>query len=325
MVCNLFIIDSPLQLLNAIEAREYFQTNNNILVIIFYKKHNQRHRTQIANILKIYSWETVLIVDSMNSKSKFFLIINLIKKLKLNTYNYVFSGNISKSQNAIITSIQKKELYLIDDGTATIDIYAEGKVTNFGNKFKDRIKLLRYELFGITIKPIENMSFFSSLNLVYKNEVKVIKNEYKYLKNQSKQYIKNYDTIYFVGQNFVNENILTDEEYINYLDIIKTTFNNKKIIYLPHREEYINKKYDTLFDKNFEIVYFSNNIEMEFILKNIYPVDIFGFISSALTTIKILFPEANIVSFKPNNEKLIAFSNQVYKYFEENDIKIQLL
>lgn len=325
MLSNLFIVDSPLQLLNAIEAREYFKTNNNILVVIFYKNHNQRHRTQVNNILNIYHWDKVLIIDSINTGSKFFQIINLIRKLKLNKYAYIFSGNISKSQNAIITSIEKQEVCLIDDGVATINIYANGKVTNFGNKFKDKIKLLRYKLFGITIKPIENMSFFTTLNLTGKDYIKVIKNEYNYLKSRSNQCDLDEETVYIVGQNFVKVNSLTDEQYITYLQKIKNIYKGKKIIYLPHREEKINSKYNEIFDEKFKLVYFENNIELEFILKNIYPATVIGFISSALTTIKSLFPKTSILSLKPDNKILQERFAHVYNYFEKDGIKVSLL
>lgn len=325
MLNNLFIIDSPLQLLNAIEAREYFKTSNNILVVIFYKNHNQRHRAQVNNILGIYDWDKVLIVDSINARSKFFQILSLIKKLKQYNYNYIFCGNISKSQNAIITSVEKNEVCLIDDGVATINIYAEGKVTNFGNKLKDKFKLLRYKLFGITIESIENMSFFSTLNLTGKDDIKVIKNEYRYLRSRSNQYNLDTETVYIVGQNFVKVNSLTDEQYIAYLKKIKNIYNDKKIVYLPHREESINDKYKEVFDENFKLVYFDNNIELEFILKNIYPATVIGFISSALTTIKSLFPKTDIVSLKPNSKILQERFAHVYDYFEKDGIKVELL
>lgn len=76
---NLFIVRSPLQIINAIEAVHNFNLTDNTLVLI----HNRSitNTEQMKDLLNLIKWEEIIHVEESYG-SKFFKYISLIKQLK---------------------------------------------------------------------------------------------------------------------------------------------------------------------------------------------------------------------------------------------------
>ena len=105
---NLLIVNSPLILLNALEAISYFKLKNILIVAIYNRSIN--NEKQIETILEKLNVEEIIRVHFGNS-SKFTKYIELIKELQKNEYNNVFTGEIEDNFRIIISNI-KKELKL---------------------------------------------------------------------------------------------------------------------------------------------------------------------------------------------------------------------
>jgi hypothetical protein len=118
---NLFFITSPLQLINATEAREHFKTTNNVLVVIF-TEYESKNRNQISSLINEQEWDNVIRFDlrSKNSKTTFLRQIQLVKALKKEVYDNIFCGNYSSIGKMILASVRKNKVYLLDDGAVTI-------------------------------------------------------------------------------------------------------------------------------------------------------------------------------------------------------------
>ena len=57
---NLYIVSTPLQLLSAIEAQGYYQTENNILVILFFTFNKEQNVQQIFDLLKYFPYSKLI-------------------------------------------------------------------------------------------------------------------------------------------------------------------------------------------------------------------------------------------------------------------------
>jgi len=122
---NLFIVGTPLQLLNAIEAAEHFKLENNILVIVH--RSLEANRTQIDAIRSLYEWKEVIdIEDSKNSS--ILKYINLVKYLKKDSYKYIFIPKLEVVPKLVIANVEKEKVFLLDDGVLTISIYKNKKI-----------------------------------------------------------------------------------------------------------------------------------------------------------------------------------------------------
>ena len=101
---NLFVVASPLQIINANEAINYFSLINNVFVVIY--NSNDIHNIQIDNILKnIKTDEVIKIKPSRNGK--FFEYVKIIRYLKKYIYNYLFIGDMGSINRVIIPNLKK--------------------------------------------------------------------------------------------------------------------------------------------------------------------------------------------------------------------------
>jgi len=331
---NIFIISSPLQLVNAIEAKNFFQLNNSILVIIY--SSNKLSNTQIDNILEKWNvWDKIIKFKRYSVGLNFPIHLIKIKKLLRQKYNYTFIGDYSPAIPRIFAqNVISNNNFLIDDGVATINIVKDyisnGIYKNYVySKLTDPIRILLTKLLLLKTKFSTPLHLFSCFNVPpHKNQL-LVKNEYHFLKTilNSSNIKTDDENVYFLGAKYVEQKIMNVNTYIDKLLKVKEFYKDKNFIYVAHRGEKDGKL--TFLKNNYNINYvrFNNIVEIEFILKNVYPMHIGGFASSALMSIKSIYKKTSITSFKiPDNLILKQtyrndFKN-IYQNFFESNIKI---
>ncbi len=137
---NLFLISTPLQLLNAIEAKKYFEVADETAVVIFLTYSN--NLITINRILDKSEWAEVHFIDDNIERQKEHES-NLIKRKwipairkvlksfdrlkhfieKYNSVNLLFVGYYLGLENIhFINSVSYNRIVLLDDGIATLEI-----------------------------------------------------------------------------------------------------------------------------------------------------------------------------------------------------------
>ena len=316
---NLIIIGSPLQLINAVEAVNFFKLDNIVLVITFngllinniqIEKESISFRCE--EIIKIYP----------SSVSKFLQYLKLIKYLQKYKFEKLFIGELGSAFRIILANIDKEKVFLLDDGTATIVDYERSIKINKINRYS--LKELRFLTFGLKIKVKDKINLFTYYNLEKLPGFEVIKNNLEYMK---KDFVLNNidydDTIFFFGQ---PSEIFSDKKELElYLYKIVNKFSDKKIFYIPHRSQTKDEINNImLVNKNIKILEINMPVERYFLDNGIYPKYAISYISTALTTTKILFPECNVNYTKIKNPNLhlndMKYLNYLYYYFEKDQI-----
>ncbi len=305
---NLFFITSPLQLINAIEAREHFKTRNNLLVVIF-TEYDSKNRHQINNLVNEQEWDEVIRFDlrGKDSKTTFFKQIRLVKLLQKQHYDYVFCGNLSSIGKMIIASIQKNTVYLLDDGAVTINHYLNSSGKHKSNKklsLTKKIRQWRFNLFGLKTLPTDTLNLFTSYRFTPHGNEKIIPNDLKYFKQTFLSHTIPDETVYFLGQPLADIKLVSNETYLEYIRKI-IDFYQCKIIYIPHRAEIVHENLLQLKNENFIVHEIHQPIELEFIASNQYPLRICSFFSSALFTLNILYPKSEIISFVIESDDMV--------------------
>jgi len=312
---NLFIIRSPLQLINALEAIEYFKLKNNILVLIYNNTDNTN--IQMDKIAAYYSWKKIIVVNQEQKKSKMLDYVKLIKKIKSTPYNYVFFSNFGSVQRIILANLKIKNLFFIDDGVETVNRYKNVFVKGGINKF--RLKLARFWLFGLKTKIKNNINLFTYFDLKPFRDSKIIQNN---LENFQKKYLNNSlkdNFTYLLGQPLVSTNLLTKNDYFLYIDKI-VSLADKKIIYIPHRTEVISDRLKLYESNIFEIKNINMPVEMYFLENNIYPLHVVSFMTTAFFTLKKLFSKTKFSYVYIPSSKILERHDDVesaYKFIEE--------
>lgn len=318
---NLFIVRSPLQFINAIEAKHHFKTQNNILCLI----HNTStvNSKQMNKLLTLTTWDKTLELNSDNSKNSLFKNIKFIKALLKYPFNYIFTGHLGNINITLISSLIKEKIFLIDDGTATLALHKTMLNPNHIKKItlNSLIREYRFKIFGLksNLKNLK-INYFTFFNLTPYLDEKIIKNEFLFLKNTfSKKTNNSHDIVYLLGQNAVETNTMREEIYIGYLKKIINYYQNKKIIYYPHRSEEITSAYTPLKNENFIIMGSEQPIEIELLTKGNNPSTIASFISSALFTLHQIFPNASIDSFILETEDLLNNQETLQMIYKDQD------
>ena len=316
---NLIIIGSPLQLINAVEAVNFFKLDNIVLVITFngllinniqIEKESSSFRCE--EIIKIYP----------SSVSKFLQYLKLIKYLQKYKFEKLFIGELGSAFRIILANIDKEKVFLLDDGTATIVDYERSIKINKINRYS--LKELRFLIFGLKIKVKDKINLFTYYNLEKLPGFEVIKNNLEYMK---KDFVLNNidydDTIFFFGQ---PSEIFSDKKELElYLYKIVNKFSDKKIFYIPHRSQTKDEINNIrVINKNIKILEINMPVERYFLDNGIYPKYVISYTSTALTTTKILFPECNVNYTKIKNPNLhlndMKYLNYLYYYFEKDQI-----
>ncbi len=313
---NLFIVGTPLQLLNAIEAAEHFKLENNILVIVH--RSLEANRVQIDAIRSLYEWKEIIDIE-YSKNSSMLKYVNLVKNLKQYTYKYIFIPKLEVVPKIVIPNVIKEKVFLLDDGIMTVSIYENSIKAGKLNKYN--FKEIRFLLFGLKIKIKDKINLFTYFDLEPVNGIEIVKNELKFLK---KTYLEGADidasNIYFLGH--PSSKYIDDEKYIESLYKLISN-SNKKIIYIPHRgeSEAMKNILHSINNSQFSIVDINMPVELYFLENKIYPSQVIAYYSTALVTLSIIYKDCKI-SFIPislDNDINNTLKN-VYKIFEKEKL-----
>jgi hypothetical protein len=322
---NLFIVESPFQLLSAIEANNHFKGNN--LFIIKYNG-EAKNKIQLNKIIKFFNIDNILYIHP--KISNFDSNIQLLMLLKKNYFSKkkfkrIFIGEYRSFHMRIFFDYFKdSESFCLDDGNISIEInnYIKNKQDQYYfSGFKGILKRIIYnlQLFMLSLNKLKvkrNINMFTSFNVDLSYNNRNIKHNFDYIKSFNKT-DKELDLVYFYGSNLKILGVTVEEEII-YLSKIKEFYNsqNLDIVYLPHRRESSDKI--NLIKNKLDFKIKNNNLpaEIQMIIDLSKPKHIASIFSSVLMTLPILNNFESVICFA------FPLENLDKKYFDEmNSVK----
>lgn len=323
---SIFFICMPLEMLGAIEARQQLGITNTLLII---KSDRRQDKTINFLIEKSGGWDNIIRTKKKTSYGVSWL--KLIKKLKKEKYENIFTRAFPIA-SYFVSNLNYDNLYLLDDGAATIAIAKEyknkGNLTKRFSLFEGKNKVgFKYNLIekiyafnNIKIKTnVTDAIFFTFYNLPNYEKDDYVENNFTWLnslKNNLTKQINN--KVYFIGTNVINAKIILFKDYVITLKKISEFYKDKELVYIPHRRENIK---DLIFYKkelNFKIRKNEFSVELDFLLNNEDPMYITGTISTALIILNGIYKESKIDFYNFDDTKVIENKknaiNDIYKY-----------
>ena len=322
---NLFIVYSPLQIINAIEAIHRFKCENNILVIN-YKPSQGKNNSQMDDLVGYHKWDEVIKVGFGDRRSKFLIYVKLIKRLRKVQYDHVFVAGFTSAIYTILANLKKNKLFIIDDGVGTIAAY---NYTFAPNKpMRLRLKHVRFWLFGIRTKFKDRVNLFTYFNLKPLPHVSVEHNSLSWFKKEHTSGSTVDNAVYFLG--LPHEDGENHQEYAKILDKFIQS-QELKVIYVPHRYEKIRESLKSVFNRfDVEVRQLGMPVEMYFLTNKIIPHTVAGVASSAFFTLAFLYPDTKYQSIyhicnksetremKEINKHLSDIGVEILKFGDEN-------
>ena len=326
---NIFLVRTPLQFLNAITARRYFNIDEKDAILIILYNHSENTKKQLNYIEQTNTegWRKTLRLKNRNNLFHLLELRYIIKKLTKENLNYkLFVGNYT---NTIYRDIANnkvfEEVVLLDDGNATISLYDQMVNKNNIDLNKNKSILNRFIRRIVKLNPnyLSKCTFFT----VYKElkpvqEINVIHHGYICFEKELINKKVSNDAV-FLGSPYVDLQLMKEEDYLNLMRIIRKKFNNK-IWYIPHRTETeeILKKIRNI---GYTIKRLNTSIEYEILINRFeIPSHILCFTTSAAINFKyllankevrieVLKPEINKFTDDIYREKIVG----IYKYYEK--------
>ncbi len=299
---SLFFVSSPLEMICAIEARSQFKTTNNILVLYLFDL-DKKIIESINSLTDTWQQIHTLERSSINYGKKWIVLTNTLKKDK---YQYLFTGGMTFSAH-FLHNINYQKQYFLDDGTLTLTNVSyfkkHGNLTkkmslfpgHNKTKIKHKLNEALHNLFGHKLRgKWEKLNLFTFFDFNKHQNIHVKKNKLLWFEKvkSEKELTVNNNLVYVIGTPLVFAKVVSEEYYHTLLHKIEVYFADKKIVYIPHRwerKEDVNKVKSVF---NFDIKKNKTIIELDFLTQGVLPKHIAGTTSTALFTLKHLYPNA---------------------------------
>ncbi len=280
---NLFVVRTPLQYFNAVEARERFHRGEDNRLLVSYV--NASDRDLIRPMLDT-DWREVhwIAVNRYGSRS-FGLRLNPWLR-KLPAVDTLYIGLISRVPLHVANSLKPARLRLIDDGNETLRIadhirHLRAQPVPKPPKWLDRVAGLKTTT-GI-LQRIEAFSLYDTTPY----GIPCIHNDYRMYRARSAA-LPERDVVVFVGSNLVGTYFRDEETFIRRLSLAAGHLAGHSLVYCPHRyePESLRRK---VADLGFELFEPGTILEQAFIRAGWRPSLLASFRSTAVDTLATIY------------------------------------
>ena len=325
---NAFLIASPLQLLNAIEAKHFFKFKNNHLIIILglgYAKEDEVYEQMIFR----EDWDKVhyvtICIDTFVLQSRF-LGERLSKKIEIywNAYKKHLNrrklDKIAKTLSAVdniilgnyleygelyfrhfANKLDHKNLYLVDDGTDVLQVNDERRnkvsadqllqqsIDNL-SLWKRMKRNVRKTFVEWNASEDDKVIFFTAYDIDVREGDQVVRNEYCHLRARVAHDVQS-DDVLFLGQCLIEDKWIEKKVYFEHLRKVRSYFSGKELFYIPHPREFPETVSHVENVLGFKILRTDVPIECHLTLHGKRPKVLAAFFCSALVNCSIIYAQ----------------------------------
>jgi hypothetical protein len=334
---SLILIESPFQLLGAIEAKKSFKIENATLIIKY--TNNNNNNTQIDNLLNLYNFNSIIRLPKVKKGiiSDFVLITYILKwKLSRKKFKYIFIGDqMNLIMRCFSLNLDSDETYFLDDGAQTI--YIQDKIrSEVKNIYEEPSKLFRTKLrlammyfLNLKHKYTYIPNVFTCFNIESFKNQKIIHHSFDSIKkNEISKNKQNESIVYFIGGCLSESEIFSEDIEIYIFSKIVSYYKEQKLTlnYCCHRKDSL-KKIDRIkkIDPSIKIHYSKSPIELEFILNDTQIFHIASFFSTALYTTTLIHKPITSLMFKIPTELINPFHVEGVESVEKNFTKSEII
>lgn len=323
------MIETPLQLLNSIEAIHHLHFSHNILLILLTGSFKHHY---FKNLVREEDWDAVHYIDfkhinreydfglnpPRNPYERFLELLSIFdtfrKRRRLEriaksfgyTDNLILGNYLSVHKDYMrhfANTLEHGNLYLIDDGTDTIRINEERHQNN--NYFDEENTKPKswFKHFKTTIgnkyiywngKASPKVIFFTCYDIDVKPGDVLIKHEYDYLRYQSSISHPS-DHVYFLGQCLIDDGYTTKERYLAHIKRVKDYFNTNNLVYIPHPRESVHYVDMLRHELSVQVNWLDVPIEYEITIRRNRPRYLCSFFSSALINCSLILNDSQMI------------------------------
>ena len=320
---NVFVVVTPLQLLNALEAKAVHATERNLLVFL----NSRPYASQLAALLDPADWDRVVRLQDPRGGDvrasrwvRYLELMRVRRRLdalvrRIGRVDGVFLGNFSDiAARHLAATLPHTTLHLLDDGMATV-AYANSRAETHGERRPHRRlrRTWRDRLMGFKRHEPMSVTFFTTFDLDVGRHDLVISNTYDHLR-ASLPPITIASETWFLGQPLVEDDLMNEATYVRYIDAIRRDCGGGAFVYSPHARESRDRIARMRERLGVEVRESRLPIEAELSRSGGLPRVLASFCSSALDTCRIIFRDETMLirSYELAAEDLAEGHQAVY-------------
>jgi hypothetical protein len=339
---NVFFIETPLQLVNAIEAKHALELTDNHVVILL----SDIYPVGLFRpLLGDEQWDSAQYVDSrvparhalhrlrdhpsqrIRSYYETTELRDLRKRLdalagSLGVADALVLGNYCLDHmRHFANALSHEKLILIDDGTTTLDIaddrrrYAAGRSPRVR---RSRTDALVNFLIGWRLGHRDRATFFTVYDMDVGSADTLVRHSYDYLRGRASEFECNGEVL-FLGQTIYYEGI-SEDAYLDELRRVGAHFAGDTLVYAPHKGEKPDRVERIRQELGWEIRRYDAPIEYQLAMRGPLPRILASFYSSALENCRLIFGSRLMIESVYLDPGLVpraaAFVRSVYDYYE---------
>lgn len=332
---NIFLVQSPLQVLSAFEARCSFSITDCLLVVMLAPSKQENNRQLLLAVEKT-NWPKVIFIATSG------LFGNLSKKIKLTKLQYesasagvqkLFIGDFrSLWMNRFRGRVTPEETWLLDDGSVTAfvqrDWFNAGIWWPPTRKRENPLKTLANYSAGKLQCERTPIHVFSAFDIGQPAPAqKIVRHQWESLRVMTRRKLTETGTTYFFGTKLSESGMISHEYEINAVLAVAAWHGERHIRfrYIPHRQDE-KRKLDALLSAGIEIQSLGMPAELYFATANQMPDGIATFCSSAMNNLISMYDFARCDAFilpdqqlRPDVRASVAL---VYQGFNQRGIAL---
>lgn len=325
---KLFMVESPLQLINAIEAQQHFGVSPAQSLLLVLEGVSALNQRQTLSLIRESDWSEVKSIGSAQSLMSFLsarIFLHRWLHGRYESIDEVIIGDFRSRFMRHVANTLKQPVVLLDDGTATLAV-ADRRRQNVTPDAKYERGWRRYlnkrRLFGYRDHDIPALTFFSTFNFQVPDQDRIVKHHYGALR-KCMSACKRQPVRYFIGCPLVEMGIVSARHYQGYLEKIAQDFK-ETICYIPHRREDAQRVQELAKSLKWQVKSFDKPIELVLLEKGELPLGLIGLYSTALDNAHTLFGEQlPIHSYEIPVEDILkserkVFTKRVYTYYRHH-------
>ena len=195
---NLFLASTPLQIINAMEARDRFHAGErNYLVMVHSPRIRSRHRAHFFSMtdsLIDNAWSRVWNMKLTRISQLFFAVTARQIRSEIGSCECVYTGGFQTQQCHLINTVKHQRLIMLDGGAC---IHSVPDMLRRGSQRKR----LRAFMTGMRshLRPNTQASYFTSYDLAVDPQ-KIIRNDYRIMRERMQKSLPQRDEIVFISQ-----------------------------------------------------------------------------------------------------------------------------
>lgn len=293
---NVFVASTPLQLISCSEARYHYGCSSEKTLLIIARPDNRETEGQMAFLAEALGWQGIETIYL--KKSSFYLRLGSVaRSLSKRTIERLFIGNKSSWIHEVFyRGFDSEQLIFVDDGLATVTYYHAIHDEGIASRISPAKKRLLRTM-GIRIHRVvpEVIAFFTFFPLPNTELVQVRVHDFPvFRKTFKKTPCDNSQTplVGFLGQPFGGEDRL--QQLKLQIQHVVERHPDSRVVYFMHRKESREELETLLAEFPLEIRQAGRPIEVEVALSGEIYLAFYSFASTALFTLKKIFPEIRV-------------------------------